>query len=550
MWLRKFPQLYLLLRESWPVLIIVLAITAEIAHIATSDWREVFLYHSDSLTLPAVKASLAQKEPFDWIFSSQIFLFPEGALYAIASLVTTSIKASLVFNAYLNVVLLYALLRLMVRKVSSQSPVKQIYIALGCTFLPIMYMLLERNVSINQTSIATIFLFNTYYYGLILSALLLLLLTLHITQALPAKTLDKRKRSGAITLFSVVVITALTSFSNPLFILQFSLPFLLTVVVLFLVNQVSFRAAFLLSVGQLIGIALGSIARVPFDRFFAADVNQYIQTYNIPLSLTTFHQDIVLSMSRRSSKTELLMILLVYIVSVFVSLLIIYKITRGHKHAQAPAYLLLSLFASIAPVVIVIGVIITGNATTRYFIPLAIFPLLGLLQLVEIKLNFFIARLLLVGSTILLIGLGIWGFASVHTASSLLNNTQDISCLAKSLNNQKANGVGEYWTVRKLDVYGQKTQRVLQVNPNFTIYPWLNNIAAYHRKDFNFVVVDEGNTPTPLTKNAASVLGTPTKIYTCSGYYVYMYSRGSPAYKKLNQIIDSSYEALAKQRAQ
>src|SRR4051794_4884923 len=96
-----------LLYEAWPALPILLALAVEFAHIATSYWADFFLYSGDSLFMVLLRQSLARKEHIEWVVSSQFNLFPEGVLYAISSLVTNSVRASLVLNGVLNVVLFY-----------------------------------------------------------------------------------------------------------------------------------------------------------------------------------------------------------------------------------------------------------------------------------------------------------------------------------------------------------------------------------------------------------------------------------------------------------
>src|SRR5258708_6602963 len=87
--------------EGWPIIILLFALAIEFRHIATSAWLPVFLYNGDSLSLPVIRLSLAHKDPFMWVSSSQFLLFPEGIFYAISSLITKSIRASLVFNGAL-----------------------------------------------------------------------------------------------------------------------------------------------------------------------------------------------------------------------------------------------------------------------------------------------------------------------------------------------------------------------------------------------------------------------------------------------------------------
>ncbi len=91
-----------------PISIVILLVTLELRHIAHTNWLTFFLYTGDALTLPLFRESLAQHQVWEPVVSSQLLLFPEAVLYALCSVVTSSVRASLVANAYLNVLLLYA----------------------------------------------------------------------------------------------------------------------------------------------------------------------------------------------------------------------------------------------------------------------------------------------------------------------------------------------------------------------------------------------------------------------------------------------------------
>jgi hypothetical protein len=79
----KLDQLKSLLRrralpELIPVAGVLGAFLIELRHIVNTQWENFFFNNSDMLTLPLVQQSIALKEPFHWVFSSQIFLFPRA----------------------------------------------------------------------------------------------------------------------------------------------------------------------------------------------------------------------------------------------------------------------------------------------------------------------------------------------------------------------------------------------------------------------------------------------------------------------------------------
>ncbi len=100
-------------QEILPLTLVLLVLTMELVHVAHSSWLSLFLYNGDSLTLPLFREAIAQHQPWLPIVSTQLLIFPEGVIYAVCSAVTSSIRASLVLNAYANLLLIYAATRLL-----------------------------------------------------------------------------------------------------------------------------------------------------------------------------------------------------------------------------------------------------------------------------------------------------------------------------------------------------------------------------------------------------------------------------------------------------
>lgn len=244
--------------ETQPIVVILLGLAIELAHMATTIWLNFYLYSSDSLTMVIVRQSLAHKEPPLWIFSSQFNLFPEGPLYFISSILTSSVRASLVMNSIINVALFYVLLRIVAGLI---YPKKRIAVQIAATLATLIFiteMLLERIPAINQNTIATLYLFNTYYYGVILAGLATLAICV---------SLLKRKAIGIkenFWLYAVAIsISGLATFSNPLFIIQFEIPFIIVLLLLNLLRLVDYKKAMYLFIASS-GTILGYFLRQPF----------------------------------------------------------------------------------------------------------------------------------------------------------------------------------------------------------------------------------------------------------------------------------------------
>ncbi len=509
-------------------------------HIADSTWTQLFLYNSDSLTLPIFRQALNSKAPLMWVSSSQFLLFPEGLVYAISSILTDSIRASLVFNAYLNVVILYVLIRWTLGQFKDISNIFQRIFSLSCCLLLIFYMVLERRANINSSSIATLFLFTTYYYGVMLSGVALLGIILF-----QLKYYELSVKVRIVTIISFLL-ASLSTFSDPLFAIEVLLPLIITIILVFILSNLKFRKLLLISLPPIIGGIIGYVARSPFHYFIGQSTTNHISTYDIPITLTIFHDSIKMDLSNLSGSIELFLILLIILFSLVYSLIWIYKKIHFNPKRQDIRLLILSMFSFISSIWAITFSILGGSETTRYLTLIAIFPLLGLIPLLYLRLIKKWRKYIIIIFSVMIVAIAYLGISSLKDATKLLSTStyQAPSCLAKALNYKPAYGVGSYWTVRPLDLYGKPDEQALQVMPNLAVFPWQANAGAYDNKTFTFILVNKVDSFQSITSNDIYLPPDPSKISSCNSFYVYQYAVHSKGYRYLNKTIQQTYKRV------
>ena len=548
----KLPRwLAYIIHEGWPIIVLLFALIIEFRHIANSGWLQVFLYNGDSITLPVIGQALAHKDPFLWVSSSQFLLFPEGIFYAISSLLTKSVRAALVFNGSLNIIVLYVLFRWISGLfIKTARYVKQLF-ALGCCLLLIFYMLLERQPLVNSSSVATLFIFTAYYYGIIISGVSLVGISLQ--QAKPIKRLSALSASQLLLASIAFLVAGLTTFSDPIFIIQFTFPLLIALGVVFLCNGLRFKNILLICLPVLGGSVIGYLARAPFKAFVGVSLGSHIVTQQIPGTLTTFHQSISYDLHNKPSLVELILVFGVIAYSAIYIAWWMYQKTRYKDRLLDGRLFLLALFAVIEPPVIILFSIFSGSMVTRYLLPMFVFPMLGLLSILAIKPRGVFLKVMFVISTVIILVTVLLGAVSVGKAKYVLSSSSytDPKCLAAALHNRPAYGVGSYWTVRALDVYGQADEQAVQINYDFSPFIWQSNLGAYKNKQFSFIVVDKqaSTYERAVPYNDPSIPSHPSKIYTCSNIYIYVYSPGTSGYNQLNDGIHKAYGNLLRARS-
>ena len=524
----------------------------ELGHLARTSWLHIFLYDSDSLTLPVIRQSLAHKEQILWVFSAQLNLFPEGILYALSSLFTSSIRSSLIINAVLNVVLFYVLIRLIIKVFSKRERVVQQITALTVSLLLVVYMLLEVQSIVPLQGFATYFLFTTYYYGLILVGLLAIYIILRQLKS----SLPIRDNKNIITSVILAAITTLVVASNPLYTNQFLLPILLVSLLLMLVRLIKTRQFVMIAIPQIIGLLCGFLLRASLLKpFIGQSIGSHVSLSAGNYLSSTFYLllSFMPTVETTGAKIRLIVSIAVYFTCLFYALFSLNSYVKTKKTNMSNLSLFVLLFAAFEPILLALSLIGTDEGQQRYLIASLIVPLIGLTVIADSKK---IAYSLKKHSTHIIMFLSlvtiVAGSLSIPSVNKLLSPSTlpDEQCLEKNLDYKPANGLADYWSSRPLDVYNSYNERVLEYNSNSSVFPWLNNLATYENKKFTFIIVSRTLPPSEsLTKETNERIGNASKIIACPKFYIYEYSPGTKAYTNLNNEVDYSLYRDIKARA-
>ena len=125
----------------------------------------------------------------------------------------------------------------------------------------------------------------------------------------------------------------------------------------------------------------------------------------------------------------------------------------------------------------------------------------------------------------------------------------DSACLDRWLatradGGRNVNGIGSFWIVRALALYGEQKGRLVQVqNPPLTVHAWMNNLALYHDTEFSYVIADDIVSGRDLRR----ILGAPATAVACTGFVIYDY-RGTAGERKLNSAISKTLAIVESHR--
>jgi hypothetical protein len=524
-------------RELGCLLVVMAVVTLEMVHIAhTPGLTQKFLFSSDSLTLALLRESIARHEPLHPVMSSQLLIFPEAVLYLLSSLLTTSVRASLVMNAYVNVLLLYVLLRGISHFLTRRDRVA----AATCCLISTSYTLLENSAS---KLIASFYLFNTYYSGVVIFGLFSVLIALWQLSARSTARKHVFVTTGAILLIG------LAAASDALVFVEVSVPLLATIAVLAAARAVRLRKAMLLAATQMTAAFLGYLLRIPLHRLFGfQNYAGYIRYGRATRTFVTLMRIAGSIISTGGGLLEVAAILSVVGWAAVLSWRCLFRYRPIGDSPPAPTALV-AVFSLLSPLAIVGATVLTGHYAIRYLIPVAIFPFTALLVVFNCQIGW--ARRLarfhpaLVGAVALIV-VGSFSAARIQPLVSSVPSP-DARCLSAVLGGRPADGLAGYWTSRPLDLYGQHDERVLQVTTGIAPFPngltpflWLVNAGEYENKHFTFVLVDRRLGLNDLTVANVETLGRPSAIEGCPTFWVYRYEPGSTAYATLNSEMTNA----------
>jgi hypothetical protein len=214
--------------------------------------------------------------------------------------------------------------------------------------------------------------------------------------------------------------------------------------------------------------------------------------------------------------------------------------------------LLVVTFSLVAPVVDLFGVLISGNSTSRYYVPVFVFSLLSLIPLAARLPDLSTWQRVRTSASVVAAATALLTAGVVTPDLEPLlrsSNFRDMRCLEQALGGEPRTGVAQYWTARALDVYSTGGVRVLQVLPDLQVFAWLVNLGEFEHRHASFVLVDRIDWgQITLTANDTLVLGKPAAITTCPSFYVYSYPKGTMGFQVINSAISSSLDSLLQTR--
>jgi hypothetical protein len=494
-------------------------------HINSHQWANLFYLNGDSITLPILFKSLIEKEHFSWVFSSQIFIFPEIPIYALSYIFANNHAEALTVNAYINILFLLFIIKILINEIYWMKLYSTEVVSVTSLIL-ILFFILEINPHINGKSVASLMLFGTYYFGVILVSLIQIVLAYFI--------INKKYKNDIWILNLSAFLGAICYASNPLYLLQFLAPFCIVVTLMTYRGHLERVKYFNIILFTLASLIIGFLIRIILSDYWKASVSDYISFSKF---IDAWRETIKI-ISLIKSDNNYLFLWIFWLISWTCTGLEFFKICNKSVNADCKKnsddFLLLG-FLFFSPLITIAGVLATGNYLSRYYLPLPVYSAIGLSYLL-------IKKMYSVGSNKIILIICVFFIPIILFMNKKSDTTRpdlysDLKCLERIKTLERVHLVGSFWTTRYLDLYRTSEFRSFQVLSNFSPFNWLNNRYNFNDYAIGGVIVDNAINAAHINVKDVDVLGVPSRISSCENFKVYIFDNGTSGYLELNRKL-------------
>ncbi|MDQ1513353.1 MAG: hypothetical protein QOC59_1195, partial [Microbacteriaceae bacterium] len=443
-----------------------------VAHLALTDRAWLLFSDADSVLPALLRASLAVGERQDWALSSVLFA-PEFALYTALAALGLGVRGTLAANAVANLVLFYAAVRVMTALVRPRATrVAQVAGAVLTTAVFDGLTLLDSSRAWDSLELPSLLATTTYYSATLLATVLAVGLT--------ASLLDPGRR-GRAPAAALLVLTAFSSWTNPLFLAWAVLPLALLCAAAAGLRAVPLRVAVRAAGPLAAGSVLGLAARVPFAALLVRDPLDYARPDG---ALLTVGYWVRLAVDRAATSAGIASLLAAAALGVGAAALTVRWWRAGRVSAA-----LVAAFAWLAPVAALLGTVALGAPASRYLQPAYFAPIL-LLALIPLPSPPLVLRAPWVrrGAAAALAVAALVSAVAIGVVAA--RPDPSISCVTAWVTASGRTGAGLFQTIRGPKAALPDPRRLIQVSEDLRAQPWLTDRADYDVRGVSFLVTD------------------------------------------------------------
>ncbi len=450
------------------------------------------LNNSDSLYLPILFNNLFTHNGHisDWYLTPAPYFFPDYLLFSIAYMASNTIPSQVFIYATLQISLLLVLLYFFFKFF---APSTARYSSLLATLL-LVYL------GLKEIQPYPLLFHSAYHFGCFLMEIMASILWLN--------WFKKNRHNDLILLIFVAFITTL---SDSLFFTQWILPSLLAACLFKHQHKQPINIRDLSPcLASLFGFVL-----YPYVVTHATRYSMRFNIHQMPTHLLEVKR-IFLQIFAQGPIVSLFILIFYGTLSVIFILILLKKIQLHPTVAVGYAFLLIATGTTIMPPLVVAHF----EATSRYFIPIFVWPVIVSIAVLTTKINIF-RRLTLPLSAILtgILVMACVTFCQQHHHQDYY--PKELACIDNMLNHYPNlhHGIAEYWDAKRYQAYSQHDLTLAQYHNERFQHHWITS-EDYFRSSYDFAI-RKAEDKTSLTTRP------PLKIVPCGTRTLWIYGQNN-----------------------
>jgi len=486
------------------------------------------LFNSDALFLPSLYRDFSQGlfSFKTFYFSGATFFFPDWILYAISRFFGGTPYLAIPFYFTLQIMFLWGLSYAITRIFFPSGSIPFLYPTFICVFLVFFDIKIQVPEPFDWPY--SISLLSVSHFGEFLSwtaSTYIVLKLLSIRSSF--KNPPRRTASYHWTLLFLI---ALTTFSDRLFLVNWTLPAIFSFLLLKKFGLLGPRLSFILLLDIFSGTIIGYSFIPKILGIHSGFYENGIHIGNIKHNGDILF-DIISEFTSRYTGVSLCL------ASLYVACFIgIANFQKDWKHKpfaeiiKASPQRFLSIFLIFTALITIFAMwmsadfILSNYAEIRYMIPVFLGPIVFapiLLRGIGLRLlSPFLAPVFL---TIILLSYSLFIFPKVLHKVPIYSDyyPENVRCIDSTLSPLGVHkGISPYWQARYITMLSQKNIQIVAVNPDTSPYLWISNKKWYLGK-FDFAIIPEGDKN--MLRSFLSHLGKPISTAKCPGMFLLVY---------------------------
>ena len=514
------------------ILLVISLATLVVSYFAGLPDFMGILFNSDILFLPTLFSDLMLKGGHlsDWYFSQAFFFCPDYLFFFLAYLLGPTVSIQIpIFTAIQALSTFFALYLLFY----SMKEARAFFLA-GTASIMLFWL------ALNSGEPFKLLIASVFHYGVFLISIVFVALWMNVEK--------KKKPFNSISFWLLSILAFLSTLSDALFVTQTVIPFVITVIIISVVEKT-------LTIKKVISVLIPTLFSIlgiiSYDYLVVNNIltsivgltpfkNALINLVSFKMILSKFESIFMLFYSVIIKTPIYGFIFFIYGGFALFSVIQLFNAKKSFQFSVPRHLVWLGLFSLISLLVSSSALLLTNIPPVRYLIPSFEWPIIFVLLVLFHNAN--TSRFVLYAT-----------ITSLVITTSLIFSTyklikvnglnadyypDEIACIDQALNQLNvSNGIAEYWDAKRTKMLSRLDLNIAQYDVNLHKYQWITS-RRYFKENYDFALQSENTSPhakLPLDI-IYRINGPPKQVIHCGNKTLHIYEKGNYRPKGFSKV--------------